>query len=109
VDTVFAANDQMALSALLTTHRSGRRVPEDPAVVGFDGIPEPARFTPRLTTIQQERQELGRTAVRGIVRIILAGQDSVDGLRSVWIKPQLLVREGPLASRAGKEVHQPAE
>jgi LacI family transcriptional regulator len=109
LDAVFAANDQMALSVLLVASRSGRRVPEDLAVVGFDGIPESAYFTPPLTTIQQDSQELGRTAVRQIVRMIQAGQESVTGLETVWIQPQLLVRESSVTSRAGKEVNQQTE
>jgi DNA-binding LacI/PurR family transcriptional regulator len=109
LDAVFAANDQMALSVLLVANRSGRRVPEDLAVVGFDGIPESAYFTPPLTTIQQDSQELGRTAVRQIVRMIQAGHDSADGRETIWIQPHLLVRESSVVSRAGKEVRQPVE
>jgi DNA-binding LacI/PurR family transcriptional regulator len=57
---IFVANDQMALGALRALHDAGRRVPEDVSIVGFDGIPEGAFFTPPLTTIRQDFIEIGR-------------------------------------------------
>jgi DNA-binding LacI/PurR family transcriptional regulator len=99
MDAVFVANDQMALSVLLVASRLGRRVPADLAVVGFDAIPESAYFTPPLTTIQQDSRELGRTAVRQIVRLIVAGRGSSvpQQHETVWLKPQLVVRESSVA------------
>jgi LacI family transcriptional regulator len=101
MDAVFVANDQMALSVLLVASRLGRRVPDDLAVVGFDAIPESAYFTPPLTTIQQDSKELGRTAVRQIVHMIDAGQGSAAPHQheTVWLKPQLVVRESSVAYR----------
>lgn len=100
MDAVFAANDQMALSVLLVANRLGRRVPDDLAVVGFDAIPESAYFTPPLTTIRQNPKEVGRTAVRQIVRMIEADQGLPDPHlhETVWLKPQLIVRESSAAS-----------
>ena len=99
MDAVFVANDQMALSVLLVASRLGRRVPDDLAVVGFDAIPESAYFTPPLTTIQQNPKELGRTAVRQIVAMIVDGQtgDAPRQHETIWLKPQLVVRESSAA------------
>ena len=72
-------------------------------------IPESACFTPPLTTIQQERQEIGRTAVRQIVCLIQAGHEFGDGRETVRIQPQPLVHESSAPSRVKKEVHHPAE
>jgi len=53
IDAVFAANDMMAIGALRALRTSGRTVPADVSVVGFDDI-ELARHTePPLTTIRQ--------------------------------------------------------
>ena len=43
VDAVFAASDLMTLGVMHARGRSGRRIPDDVAVVGSDDIPEAAR------------------------------------------------------------------
>ena len=53
LDAVFVANDQMALAAMAVLHARGIAVPNQVAVVGFDGLEEGAYFTPSLTTIRQ--------------------------------------------------------
>jgi len=58
VDALFAASDQMALGAMHVANARRIRIPEQLAVVGFDGIPEAAEFTPSLTTIRQPLQEI---------------------------------------------------
>ena len=70
VDAIFAANDVMALGALRELGRRGVRVPEDVAIVGFDGSPAAAASTPVLTTVHQPLAELGATAVDVLARRI---------------------------------------
>jgi DNA-binding LacI/PurR family transcriptional regulator len=67
MDGVFVANDQMALGAMSALHRHGIRIPDDIAVVGFDGMDESEYFTPSLTTVTQPLHELGRSAVRELL------------------------------------------
>jgi LacI family transcriptional regulator len=57
------ANDQMAVGALDVLERRGVRVPQDVAVVGFDGIPLGRVVRPSLTTVTQPMRRLGETAV----------------------------------------------
>ncbi|HKG24586.1 MAG TPA: LacI family DNA-binding transcriptional regulator [Thermomicrobiales bacterium] len=59
---VFAASDDMALGVLERLRALGRRVPEDFAIVGFDGIPLTQDVTPPLTTIRVPFNEIGRRA-----------------------------------------------
>ncbi|OEV07527.1 LacI family DNA-binding transcriptional regulator [Streptomyces nanshensis] len=61
------ANDQMAVGALSELRRRGVRVPEDLAVVGFDGIPLGRLVTPALTTVRQPMRRLGEEAVELLV------------------------------------------
>jgi DNA-binding LacI/PurR family transcriptional regulator len=60
LDAVFAGNDLMALGAMQALAESGRRVPDDVAVVGFDDIPAAATSTPPLTTVAQQIERMGR-------------------------------------------------
>ncbi|WP_309128237.1 LacI family DNA-binding transcriptional regulator [Microbacterium sp.] len=89
VTALFAANDQMALGALRAIAESGRRVPQDVAVIGFDDIADAAEFIPPLTTVRQDFDALGEHAVRALVAAVEAGEESGD-LRLV---PELVMRE----------------
>lgn len=104
LDSVFVSNDQMALGALRTAHLSGRRVPEDLAVVGFDDLPESACFWPPLTTMHQPLLDLGREAVRLLSHMIeerITGQEPHEH-RTPCLQPELLVRESSV--KAGADV-----
>ena len=60
---VFAESDEQAIGVLRAAAECAVSVPEDLALVSFDGIPE-SRFTsPRLTTVAQPFEEIGRQAV----------------------------------------------
>jgi len=67
-DAVFAANDMMAIGCLHTLRQSGRRVPEDIAVAGFDDVPL-ARYL-ALTTIEVRIAEIGARAVSRLIDML---------------------------------------
>lgn len=67
---VFAASDMMAIGFLRTVRAAGVRVPDDVAVVGFDGIEFADYCEPPLTTIRQPREAMGREAAELLVRLI---------------------------------------
>ena len=62
-DAVFAVSDTLAAGALLAIHEAQLLMPQDIAVVGFDGTELAEMVTPPLSTIQQPSQEIGRKAV----------------------------------------------
>ena len=59
---IFAASDDMALGVVERLRALGRRMPDDVAVVGFDGIPLRRDIDPPLITIRVPFHELGRRA-----------------------------------------------
>jgi LacI family transcriptional regulator len=63
-DAVFAANDRMALGAILCLQKRGLRVPEDIAVAGFDDSYFAKYVTPTLTTVRQPFREMGTAAMK---------------------------------------------
>ena len=94
LDGVFSSNDQMALGVLKTAHRLGLRVPQQLAVAGFDNIPESAYFTPALTTVHHDLQELGRLAIRELHRVIEAQRAGAPATAtSLTLQPSLVVRD----------------
>jgi DNA-binding LacI/PurR family transcriptional regulator len=88
VTAVFSANDQMALGILHALHSRGIRVPEDVSIVGFDDMPESAYFYPALTTVRQDFDEVGRTALRRLIAVL----DNEDVDVPLKIQPKLIVR-----------------
>jgi len=91
VTAVFAANDQMALGLIRALHESGRTVPEDVSVVGFDDIPEAAYFLPPLTTVRQDFGEVGRRCIHRLIALI-AGEAAAGVGPPTPVQPTLAVR-----------------
>lgn len=63
-DAVFGLNDTLALGAVRVLQESGRRIPHDVAVIGFDGLDETKYSLPTLSTVDPGRDEIADTAVR---------------------------------------------
>src|ERR671931_30972 len=89
MDAVFAANDLMAAGALDALRAAGRRVPEDVAVVGFDDSVVSRWSEPRLTSVAQPVEEMGRQ----ITRLLLARIAGEAAGVSVILHTNLVVRE----------------
>lgn len=100
LDAVFVANDQMALGLLHAANKRGIAIPDDLAVVGFDGLVEGAQFTPSLTTIGQPLRELGRLAVGELLSTIEDGP-ARRGVRNLTLETRLIVRDSAPAVVGG--------
>ena len=62
-DAVFAVCDEIALGALRALSEAGVRVPQDSAVIGFDGIRASAQAMPPLSTIEPDFAAAGAMLV----------------------------------------------
>lgn len=90
MDALLAANDLMALEALAFLADRGVGVPEEVAVVGFDGIPEGEWVRPRLTTLARPPAASAEKAVERLLAR-LGGAEEPPGV--FWLEAQLVVRE----------------
>ncbi|MDX8029176.1 LacI family DNA-binding transcriptional regulator [Lentzea sp. BCCO 10_0856] len=63
-------NDKVAVGTLQAARERGLRVPEDLSVAGFDDIDLAEATDPRLTTVRQPLQEMGRIAVAQLMRVL---------------------------------------
>ncbi|MFF5175619.1 LacI family DNA-binding transcriptional regulator [Micromonospora sp. NPDC000089] len=68
IDGLFAASDAVAAGALAQLRDSGRSVPVDVGIVGFDDSSWALRTQPPLSTVHQPAREIGRHAADLVLR-----------------------------------------
>ena len=85
---IVCGNDLLAQGVIEYCTANGYRVPEDISVVGFDNIPIAATTEPPLTTISQQRNELGKCAYVILNSLILH-----ISISKTLLRPQLVERE----------------
>ena len=94
-DAIFALNDTLAIGALRALQRSGIKVPDQVALVGFDDI-EDARYTsPALSTVSPGREEIARLAVTLLERRVAETGVEVDArtpVEQIQVPYELKVR-----------------
>ena len=101
-EAVICANDEIAAGVIQAALASGRRVPRDVVVTGWDDSPLAAGLHPPLTTVHQPMHDLGARAARMLF-------DRIDGetVRSVVLRAALVVRDscGCTGKSAGIHPH----
>jgi LacI family transcriptional regulator len=70
IDAIFLGNDLMALGSLKQLKLLGRKVPQDIAIIGFDGIKLTEMVEPEISTIQQPIYDIGVTATNKLIHMI---------------------------------------
>ncbi len=94
---VVAFNDISAIGAIRALEDANLRVPTDVSVIGFDDIKAAAYTTPRLTTINQPLDEIGRLATQCLLNRL---HNTVAPPEEVVVQPTLVVRESTCPARA---------
>lgn len=88
---IFAANDLIALGALVAAREAGLRVPRDIALAGFDDIPATQLVSPALTTVSQTAHAIGRRAAAMVLERLNGAAG--DAGRCEEVPYTLVVRE----------------
>ncbi|MGW3247332.1 LacI family DNA-binding transcriptional regulator [Streptomyces sp. NPDC001070] len=70
VTAVLTFNDIIAIGALREARRLGRSVPQDLAVIGFDGLQLGTLVEPPLTSVALDTRKLGRLAIEQVARLL---------------------------------------
>lgn len=85
---ILCGNDLIASGVIDECAARGVRIPEELSVIGFDDIPMSAKLNPPLTTIRQDRVELGKCGFFALHSLI----NHVSISRTL-LRPQLMLRE----------------
>jgi DNA-binding LacI/PurR family transcriptional regulator len=90
-DAIFAANDEVAMGAMVRLREESLSIPGDVAIAGFDNDKISAFTNPPLTTVDIQRAELGKKAVELLLREI---QDKAEPehVQDVLIPTRLVPR-----------------
>jgi DNA-binding LacI/PurR family transcriptional regulator len=97
VTAIFCASDLMALGTLSALRSLGLDVPGDVSVAGFDNINVSAYCSPSLTTVNQNKYELGYQATQMLIDMLEGRQVA----KEVKLTTELVLREsvGPPRKR----------
>jgi DNA-binding LacI/PurR family transcriptional regulator len=95
---VFVANDLAATGALEALDESGIGVPEEMSVVGYDNVSLAGLRRIGLSTVNQPRREMGRTAVELLLERL---EGTRDRARHLVLPPSLVVRDTTAPVAAG--------
>ena len=105
VTAILCSNDLLAYTVLIRCIELGIRVPEQLSIVGFDDLPFCAHTSPPLTTIRQDRLQIGKSGYYAldsllngvpISSLLLHGQLILRGSTGPAPKEPLLLPPDPL-------------
>ena len=74
ISAIVCANDIIALNAIKSINRLNKRVPEDISVIGFDNIRAGEFMSPKLSTFNIPRQEIGEEVAKYVANSIKSHQ-----------------------------------
>ncbi|MEO1289856.1 MAG: LacI family DNA-binding transcriptional regulator, partial [Chloroflexota bacterium] len=87
---ILALNDVMAFGAMTAIQESGLKVPDDVAVIGYDGILLARYTSPSLTTVEAPNIEQGKLAAKMLLDII---DNKPIESRHITLTPELIIRD----------------
>lgn len=90
-EAVVTSNDLIAQGIISAANKTGVRIPEQMSVTGFDDMTSSAYYTPSVTTVRQDADELSRLCFSGLI-------DMLDGkdIKSCGIKQKIIPRASAL-------------
>jgi LacI family transcriptional regulator len=87
---IFASNDLEAIGATEAIRERGLRIPDDISIIGFDDIPQASIVYPKLTTVRQPLDQMGRLAARLLLEQI---ENPDRPPRRITLATQLIIRD----------------
>ncbi|WP_339180965.1 LacI family DNA-binding transcriptional regulator [Oceanobacillus sp. FSL W7-1293] len=88
----FASTDQMALAIMDAAARSGRHIPYDISIIGFDDIEIASNPYIGLSTISQRKEEMAILTLQKLLSLI-NNDDSNSEPNKITLEPELIIRK----------------
>lgn len=87
-DAIVTSNDLIAQGIISASFKCGVKIPEQIAVTGFDDMTSSAYYTPSVTTVRQDSDELSRLCFNGLIDMI----ENKD-IESCVLNQKIIVRD----------------
>jgi LacI family transcriptional regulator len=102
---IFASSDLSAFGAMDAVRERGLRIPSDISIIGFDDIPQASLVYPKLTTVRQPLEQMGRVAVKMLLEQI---EDRSRPPQRITLTTELVIRDscGPCLPQAAEHRQQ---
>lgn len=94
-EVIFATSDYMAMGVIQACHEKGLKVPDDIAVAGYANEPFAELISPKLTTVEQFSEELGKAAAHLLLEELMSESEELIPRKTV-LKPKLIIRESTI-------------
>ncbi|HHT57278.1 LacI family DNA-binding transcriptional regulator [Herbinix luporum] len=85
---IMCASDLIATGVMTEVSKHGLKIPDDISIVGFDDLPIASQLSPALTTIRQDRRDLGKSAF-----LLLDGLVHGVSTSKLLLRAKLITRE----------------
>lgn len=86
---ILMTDDYCALGGMEAIQQAGLSIPEDISIIGYDGIALIQKIRPRLTTLRQDGQEIGRMAA---IRLLSRIENPKEPAQRPYVVPGELIR-----------------
>lgn len=84
---IIYSDDYAATGGINIIHARGLTIPADISVAGYDGLDFPSRYEPRITTVKQNMDLMGKTAAQKLIEFIEVGKP--DDATNIYIATSL--------------------
>jgi LacI family transcriptional regulator len=89
---IFAANNVVMLATIESVLDMGYRCPEDISIAGIDELPWGSAIRPKLTTVCQPIEEIGREALRLLVNRLGETKTTANDPSIIMLEPRLFIQ-----------------
>lgn len=90
-DAIFACSNLIALGVLKAAREMGYKIPNTFSLIAFDEQPFSAYLVPSMTTVEQQKREMSRLAVKFLIQFIQ--NQRIDPKVAIKLKTRLNIRE----------------
>ncbi len=93
IDGVFTINEIFAVSAAKFLMQQDKKIPDDVGIVSFSDGELSQHFVPRLTTVSQHGEQMGRKAAELLINKLEHPENQIEEYTTAYIDTSLIERE----------------